>query len=516
MNSLGIYFGLKDINLVETSGKKILNNIRLPNPNLEIAGLEEKVPADLKLIALLKDALRSHRIEATEATFCISGQDLVIRTFEIPQLPQNELRGAINFEAKKYIPFKIDELDYDFQILPDKRNKTNLVLFVGIKKEILTNYTNISKQLDIKTLALEYSAFSILRFLKLSGIRDSGIIAIFCFDLNNEDEANFTVFENGFSLFSRDFVFASQAQGFEQVAAEGLIQKNDKLKNEIKVSLNYFDRKFPDKKISNIFVISGIKDLHELGPLFTEITIPVKIVDTTKLLGKNNPYSSLLVKSFAAALFKLSALKIKINLISAKIKAAKAVTIEHKQYAFLEGFKLDFRFIFLGLFFCAVVFGFGLLRRQPLKEEIITIESKRQKLSTVDVDKQDYSALTTLDVKYRKKIKAINNLIKNQIYLTSPLDAIPKALPKGLWLNNFRFNLDKKGALELALDGQVYLEDSDKELEAVNIFLSNLNKDPVFSKYFKEMSISSIDRKTEFNKNSTVFVIICKKNAEKK
>jgi len=197
MNSVGIYFGIKDINLIETKGKKILNNIRLPNPNLEIAGLEEKVPADLKLVALLKDALRSHNIEISEAAFCISGQDLVIRTFEIPQLPKDELSVAIKFEAKKYIPFKIDELDYDFQVMPNKRNKTNLVLFVGIKKETLLSYTNISKQLNIKTLALEYSAFSIFRFLKLSGIRESGIIAIFCFDLNDEDEANFMVFENG-------------------------------------------------------------------------------------------------------------------------------------------------------------------------------------------------------------------------------------------------------------------------------------------------------------------------------
>ena len=71
MNSLGIYFGSKDINLVETSGKKILNNIRLPHPKLEISELEEKVPMDVKVVALLKDAFRSYRISAGETTFCI-------------------------------------------------------------------------------------------------------------------------------------------------------------------------------------------------------------------------------------------------------------------------------------------------------------------------------------------------------------------------------------------------------------------------------------------------------------
>jgi Tfp pilus assembly PilM family ATPase len=103
MSSLGIYFGIRDINLVETSGNKILNNIRLPHPKLEISELEDKVPADVKIVALLKDAFRSYRINAGEVTFCISGQDLVIRTFEIPQLPLRELRGGVTFEAKKYI-----------------------------------------------------------------------------------------------------------------------------------------------------------------------------------------------------------------------------------------------------------------------------------------------------------------------------------------------------------------------------------------------------------------------------
>ena len=185
MNSLAIYFGNKDINLVESSGKKILKNIRLPHPSIDSTELEEKVPIDIKIIALLKDALRTHRINADQAAVCISGQDLVIRTFEIPLIPQNELKGVVSFEIKKYIPFKLEELVYDFQTLLNKSNKTSLVLFVGIKKELLSSYISIFKQLNLRIGVLEYSAFSLLRLLKLSGINDSGVKACLCFDLNN-------------------------------------------------------------------------------------------------------------------------------------------------------------------------------------------------------------------------------------------------------------------------------------------------------------------------------------------
>jgi Tfp pilus assembly PilM family ATPase len=513
MNSLGIYFGIKDINLVETSGNKIINNIRLPHPKLEISELEEKVPADVKIMALLKDAFRSYRINAGEATFCISGEDLVIRTFEIPLLPLSELRGGVNFEAKKYIPFKLEDLDYDFQVLFNKKNKTNLVLFVGIKKEILANYISFAKQLNLKILALEYSAFSVLRFLKLAGLNDSGVIASLCFDLNNEDEANFTVYENGFSLFSRDFDFVGEPAGFEQTAETDLLQKQEKLKNEIRNSFDYYNRKFPDKDVKKIFVVSDKESNLGLKSFFAETAIPVKIVETQKVLGKTNIYSSMLVKSFAAALFKSAPLKIKINLVGSRLKAARAAAAVGNPLALLEGVKIDLKYIFLGVVVCIAVFGHGLIRTQTTQQDLDAIKNKRIKISTAVASDQELAGVNS---RYKKKVAALDNLVKNQMYLTPLLSTIPRALPKGVWLESFNLSQNKGEPLQLVLNGQVYLENSDQEFESVNIFITNLKKDPVFSKYFKEIAISFVDRKNLQDKLLAVFKITCKNFPEKK
>jgi len=515
MNYLGIYFGVKDINLVEVRGKKIVNNIRMPHLNLAMAELEEKVPADIKLIAILKDAFRTNRISAVEAFFCISGQDLVIRTFEIPLLPQSELKSAVNFEAKKYIPFKLEELDYDFQVLFNKKNKTSLVLFVGIKKEILANYLSISKQLNLKVDIIEYSAFSVLRFLKLAGLRDAGVVATLCYDLNNEDEVNFTVFEDGFSLFSRDFILAGEPAGFEQTVETDSLAKREKLKNEIRVSLDYYNRKFPDRDIKNIFVVSDNESRSELNSFFTEFSIPVKFVETQKVLGKETGYSSILAKSFSAALFKSAPLKIKINLFGSRLRASKAAVEGWKPLALLEGFKLDFKFIILGIFVCAAAFGYGLMRIKPMQEELTEIKSKRVKINSI-LTEDTLDELSALGSQYKKKIVTLDNLVKNQMYATYPLDAIPPALPKGVWLGNFSLTQKKGGASELVLSGQVYLENGEKEFESVNVFLGNLKKDPVFSRYFKEIAINSIDQKPVGDKNLTVFTIVCQGFPERK
>ncbi len=514
MSSLGIYFGIKDINLVETSGKKILNNIRLPHPNTAMAELEEKVPVDIKLIALLKDAFRTYNIKADEAAICISGQDLVIRTFEIPLIPQNELKGVVSFEVKKYIPFKLEELDYDFQILFNNKNKTSLVLFVGIKKDILNNYISIFKQLKLKIGVLEYSAFSVLRFLKLAGVNDSGVKASLCFDLNNEDEVNFTVFENGFSLFSRDFVLTGEPAGFEQIAEADRIQRFEKLKNEIKISLDYYKRKFPEKDLKDIFVVSDKESQGELGALSTEFSTSFKFVETQKVLGKESVYSSVLIKSFAASLFKLSPLKIKISLIGAKVKAAKVVVSGKQAIISLEGLKLDFKYLISGIIICVAVLGYGFIRIRPIKEEITDIKNHRVKINSV-VGSDSIEELSEMGSKYSKKIIALENLVRNQMYATYPLNAIPPALPKGVWLDSFNFNQKGAAGLELILNGKVYLANSEKEVESVNIFLSNLKNDPEFSKYFKEMNINSIDRSMEQDKSVLVFTIVCRSISER-
>ncbi len=515
MNSLGIYFGIKDINLVETSGNKILNNIRLPHPKLEISELEEKVPTDVKIMALLKDAFRSYRINAGEVTFCISGQDLIIRTFEIPILPLSELRSGVNFEAKKYIPFKLEDLDYDFQVFPNKKNKTNLVLFVGIKKEILANYVSFAKQLNVKINALEYSAFSILRFIKLAGLGDNGIIASLCFDLNNEDEANFTDFENGFSLFSRDFDLVGEAAGFEQTAESDLIQKQEKLKNEIRISFDYYNRKFPDKEVKNIFVVCDKESHSTIKTFFTDSTVPIKFVDTQKVLGKTATYSSVLAKSFAAALFKIAPLKIKINLITSRLKAVRSAVSAGSPLALLEGITLDFKFLIIGAVICIAVFGNGMMRTQASQAELTAIRQKRVKITTPSGG-DSFESLSALSNTFKKKMAALDNVVKNQMYITPLLNSIPRALPKGVWLESFNLTQVKDLPVELALHGQVYQDNGDQEFDSVNIFISNLKRDPVFSGYFKEIVIGFIDRKIIQDRNLAVFKIICKNTTEKR
>jgi len=510
MNTLGVYFGPQLISIVETKGNKLINYTKVSQATVSAGEiLEEKVPAPVKLIALLKDELMQNNIEANEAIVSISGKDLIVRTFEMPILPRQELDTAVNFEVKKYIPFKIEDLISDFQYKLDKTIQKTRVLFVGIKKEALDNYLNILNQLGIKIKSIEYSAFSILRLIKLADIKEKGVIAVVNIDVTKDDEANFVVLDDGFPLFSRDI---SLMGGDEEVAKDEEAQSGiilDKLKREIQISLDYYDRKFPGKNISKIFFITNPNYRADLDGFIKELGLGIHFIDINKYIDRAVPFSLAFVKGYSSSLSKIN-IAVKINLLLAKERVTKntaAAAEALMPLSWVMRFKSD---IIVGIA-CFLIFIMtllsGIYRGLPVQNELKNIINIRPATSTVSGE-LSYKELLDINSNYKIKAGAMDNIIKNRLYLTPLLDAIPRVVPEGIRLVNLSFTKEEEKT-ELILEGTAYLGDSGKELELVNTFLSRLKENPTFTKYFKEMSIISTGRKQIEKPSITNFIISC-------
>lgn len=509
MNTLGIYFGPQVISIIETRNRQLINNIQISQALISPKTLtEEKVPEEIKIITLLKDELRKNKIGARDVTVSLSGKDLIVRTFEMPIMPRQELDNAVIFEVKKYIPFKTEDLILDFQWQLDKTIQKNRILFVGIKKETLDKYIYILRELDLKINSIEYSAFSVLRLLKLAGIKEKGIIAMIDIDFAKDDEANFVVLENGFPLFSRDITFAG---GYEEVAKyeedqSGMI--SGKLKREIHISLDYYDRKFPGKNIGKIFFITNPDYRTDLEGFIKEPGLGVQFIDINKYIGRPIPFSLAFVKGYSSALSKIDT-GIKINLLLAKERALKKISAERMPWALLVTFlKSNAIVVGLSFFICIAVLIFGVYRLLPPQIGLEIIINMRPAVSTVSAD-LSYEELIAINSTYKMKIETMDNIIKKRLYLTPQLDALPRVIPKGVWLVNLSFE-KKEEKTELILEGMAYLGDNEKELGLVNLFLSRLKENPAFAKYFKEISLVSTGRNQRKKISITTFRISCR------
>lgn len=510
MSVLGIYFGLKAISITETRGRKILNNLTIAHSAFSGSELQEKIPDEIKIVALFKDEMRRNKIESKEAAICLSGNDLIIRTFEMPKLPADELTSAVNFEAKKYVPFKVEDLVSDFQVQFDKVSRRNMVLFVGIKKETLDKYLSILGQLDIKAGIIEYAGFSALRFMQLARIGSKGIVGVISVDLEEEDEVNFTILENGFPLFSRDITLIGRPEEIvigEKAEPAVLLEK---LKTEIHISLDYYDRKLPTKNIENMFLFCPENLRQNLEAAIKEMGLAVSFVEVNKYIDRPMPFNLGLVKSYGASLSRVIKTRVKIDLVSAKskLKTEKEAMAGAQILSFLADLKISPFVVILGLVIFAGTFTWGRYRISKLQKELSGLLGVRPKVANVNPD-SGYQELLRSDSEYKKKLETLDALVKKRLYVTEQLDVIPRVIPDGIWLQDCSY-LDDDDKTQLALKGLAYLGDDDKEMKLINTFMSNLKDNTAFTKNFEEISIVSIERLAVGKVMASSFVIVCR------
>jgi len=515
MSVLGIYFGPSGIHLVETEGKRVLKNIKIPAQKFAASESEFKVPDDVRMATVIKEELSKNQVLVKEANIVLLGRDLIVRTFHMPVLPQNELYNAVRFEAKKYIPFKVEDLVSDFQTQFDKSNHKNFILFVGIKKESLDKYLSIFTQLGIKVNAIEYAGYSVLRLLKLAKVRENGIVAVVNADLAAEDEVNFIVLENGFPLFSRDIILGGESAAMavqpQQPLPVSASDNLEKIKVELRISFDFYLRKFPTKNIRNVVFISSDEYRTELEGFIKERGLSVQFVSSKKLVDTQAPFSLSFFKAYASALSKVIKTSIKVDLLPQKKKAysKSGESAGLFDMSSLSELKINSKIVLLGLIIIALPFLADFYLKKPVKEDLVHIINSREQVPSVSAG-MSYGDLTNANNQYREKLKVIKDLLRRRIFITEPLDALPRVIPRGVWLNEITFkSSDRK--LVLNLQGSVYLDDSDQEFLMINKFLADLQGNSVFSKHFKSMNIVSMDQgSSERGGSLTNFVIVCR------
>ncbi|MFA4984098.1 MAG: pilus assembly protein PilM [Candidatus Omnitrophota bacterium] len=522
MNKLGIYFGSRVINLAEISGRQILNNIQINLPSANSDASAIVLPEEDKIVALVSEELKKKNIGTREAAVSLSGKDLIIRNFEMAILPRDEIAGAVNFEVRKYIPFKTEELVADFQYKTDKAAQKNRILFVAIKKETIERYASIINKLGLKMISLEYSAFSILRLLKLGGVPSQrGVRGIFNVDLAENDEVNFLVLEDGFPLFSRDVMLLGAAAVSETAKPE-IPEPNvvlEKLKREIRISMDYYDRTLPLKNIDKIFFMMDRNYQAELEGFISfirDIGLSSQFVDLKRCLGKNVPFSLAFLKSYATALTNVN-IGLKPNLLQAREKSEKKVVVLEQPKTKAGALLMQLRSqtakaLAIAIFICLGTYYFGASRLFPLGMEISKIKKARPAVTSGIKPNASYDELVRLNADYRKKIDVLDGLLTKRTYLTELLDAIPRLIPGQMRLSELSFKKEAGGEVVLMLRGMVYMGDSNQEMDTVNRFLAVLKSNAVFSKYFGDLiGVVSINHQEMFGKSVTTFVISCRK-----
>jgi len=166
--SLGVDIGTSSIKIVELtkrgSGKMELTNYGEFFSDDESIIHSSSVRLSAKKSAgIIKRIMSEAHMEAKGMTMSIpvfSGFSTVIT---LPKMSDAELERAVVYEAKKYVPLPLSEVQFEWV----KLNETDKIdiLIVAVTSELIDRYHEIAKLTGLNLLYLELDTFSLARSL---------------------------------------------------------------------------------------------------------------------------------------------------------------------------------------------------------------------------------------------------------------------------------------------------------------------------------------------------------------
>jgi type IV pilus assembly protein PilM len=143
----------------------------------------------------------------------LSGNAVIVKKISLPVMTEAELSESIRWEAEQYIPFDIQDVNLDYQILTPgtgaDANGTMEVLLVAAKKEKIADYTGIISQAGRVPVLVDVDAFALQNAYETNyGFEPDAVVVL----LNAGASAvNVNILSGRESLFTRDISMGGNA-----------------------------------------------------------------------------------------------------------------------------------------------------------------------------------------------------------------------------------------------------------------------------------------------------------------
>ena len=167
--------------------------------------------------AAVADAIRrlfdSNKIQTKDVAASLSGNAVIVKKITLPVITDAELAESIYWEAEQYIPFDIQDVNLDYQILDpgDAANgkATMDVLLVAAKKEKIADYTGVIAQAGRTAVVVDVDAFALQNAFEVNYGIEAGKVVVL---LNAGASAtNINILQGDQSVFTRDISIGGNA-----------------------------------------------------------------------------------------------------------------------------------------------------------------------------------------------------------------------------------------------------------------------------------------------------------------
>ena len=303
---IGIDIGSSSVKLVQLKAQKgayrLLNAGIMPLPPEAI--VDNTLMDSASIVGAIRNLAASLGIKARDVACSISGNSVIIRKITLSTMTTEELEDQIVWEAEQYIPFDINDVNLDFQILsPDSIDPTKMsVLLVASKKDLINDYVAVFNEAGLQLSVVDVASFTIQNAFEINhDVDPDDVVALINIGAS---VMNINIVKSGITLFTRDVqmggnlyseeiqkqmgLSSSEAESMKLLAnkagnntlLEVLDKVNETITQEIRRSLDFYNSTASDERITRIFLSGGCSKVYNLLEVINEkLGVPVEMIN---------------------------------------------------------------------------------------------------------------------------------------------------------------------------------------------------------------------------------------------
>jgi len=312
---IGIDIGSSSIKLVQLKEQK--GDYQLLNagiiPLLPEAIVDNTLMDSASIVEAIRNITSSLAVKVKDVACSISGNSVIIRKISLPAMTPEELEDQITWEAEQYIPFDINDVNMDFQILsPDNIDPSRMnVLLVASKKDIINDYVAVFNEAGLHLAVVDVDSFAVQNTFEANHV--VGADDVLALINIGASIMNINVVKDGITLFTRDVqmggnlyteeiqkqmgVSSDEAESAKMLAHETrnsalldvLGKVNDTITQEIRRSLDFYNSTANEDRITRIFASGGCSKVYNLLSTISEkLGVPVEMINPFARLHYND------------------------------------------------------------------------------------------------------------------------------------------------------------------------------------------------------------------------------------
>ena len=183
----------------------------------------------------ISSSLAAAGVESKDIVTAVGGRDVIIKKIQIERVKEQQARELMRWEAEQHVPFDMESVALDFQILdPDGDSPDMSVLLVAAKRELVDAKLRVLTDAGLTATVVDVDAFALHNaFERNYPDAMTGVVALV--NIGHE-VTNVNILDDGVPILTRDITVGTRRfredlqrdRGIAPDDAAGLLQGYDR------------------------------------------------------------------------------------------------------------------------------------------------------------------------------------------------------------------------------------------------------------------------------------------------